>query len=55
VVKKILREEMEILNGNDGNEIENETDDTKRSMKLILKSDLLILHLFVWFYVHKNE
>jgi hypothetical protein len=29
---------MEILNGNDGNEIENETDDTKRSMKLMLKS-----------------
>ena len=37
---------MEILNGNDGDEIENETDDSKRSMKLMLRSKLKMSRFF---------
>ena len=38
---EILRKEMEILNGNDADQIENERDETKRSMKLMLKSGII--------------
>ena len=36
-----LRQEMEVLNGDDEETLENETDETKRSMKLMLKSGII--------------
>jgi hypothetical protein len=38
---KRLREEMAILNGDDLDPVENETDEQKRSVKLMLKSGII--------------
>ena len=39
--KKRLRQEMAILNGDDEDPVENEADEEKRSMKIMLKSGII--------------